>query len=210
MKHLSASFTKLLAVVACALTLGGCNRGEYAQLPKADAYHGTARVRAAVPLSPAAEVPTTVAEPAAAVAQVPTAQPAETMAAQSPIKSTPATAAPSVAAQPEVARKASALAATGATARPEAKVAKPNLAERMLAHQLNKKLDKLSSKVPMLKQATSDPTAKSGISGNIKLGIILMVIGAIVALLPGLFRLLGLIIFIVGLLFLLLALLDMV
>ncbi|MBF9220039.1 hypothetical protein [Hymenobacter ruricola] len=199
-------FTKLAAVACCALALGNCNRAEYAMLPKGASYHGVARAATPVPPAKPAAVASAATTPAAAEVA---AAPAPAAAEAAPIsEKAPATAAKAAAPQTTTATATTAAGATTATTiasdAPKAKGL-----TNMLTRKIEKRVSKMLSKAPSADRQSTAETAKSGFSVSIKTGIILMVIGALIALLPGLFRLLGLIVFIVGVLILLLALLDM-
>jgi hypothetical protein len=209
MKNLFPSFAKAAAVALCALTFGSCNRAEYAMLPKGASYHGVTRAATPVP----AAKPTTVAT----AETTPVAQPATEEAATAPVTAEAATAATNVPAAPAkaAAPQATAPKATEVAAAPAAAAIIASDAPqakgltKMLTRKIEKRVAKLMNKVPSADRQNTAETAKGGFSVSLKTGIILMVVGALIALLPGLFRLLGLIIFIVGVLILLLALLDM-
>ena len=207
MKNLSASFAKITAVVACALTLGSCNRAEYAMLPKSSSYHGVARASTPVPAKAEAPAMPAVADLKTAEPTVaPELVPAVASATPAPLKA--ATAGP---ASPVGSLAVPTQTITSATQSTVAvPVRKPNAIQRLALNKVTKKVDKLVQRVTARQYDNTVSTAKSGVTGNLRLGIILMVIGALIALLPGLFRLLGLIIFIVGVLFLLLWVLDQV
>ena len=192
MKHLSAPFTtKLIAAAACALTLVSCNRSEYAMLPKASAYHDANRVVAPEP------IPTAAVAPAPAVA----AETAEKTAISAPTAAAPA--------------RASHLPATSATsAAPPATIAAPaaaprklNLVQRLAVNKVVRQLDKKLDKATLRQRESTASTAArgSGISGNLRTGIILLLVGLLVGLLNGL---IGTIIAIIGLIFIVLWLLD--
>ncbi|UOQ99245.1 hypothetical protein MUN81_07040 [Hymenobacter sp. 5317J-9] len=207
MKNLFLSFSKMAAVACCALTLGSCSRAEYAMLPKGASYHGVTRVTTPVPAKPEAE-----ATPAAEVAAAPQEPVTVAAAAVAPAAPQAAKAAPAPAAKPVAAAEpavspAQAGAATTALA-DAAPARKLSGIQRLALNKVTKKVDKLMQKATARQQANTASVAKGGVSGNLRLGIILMVIGALIALLPGLFRVLGLIVFIVGVLFLLLWVLD--
>lgn len=209
MKNLFPSFAKFAAVALCALTFGSCNRAEYAMLPKGASYHGVARAATPVPAKPEAAAPIAPVEAAAtpetaAVSVAESTAPA--MQAAQPTAVAPKAATPVVASQP-----APAAIETIANAPAESQAApapKLNGMQRLALNKVTKKVDKLVQKAAARQHISTASVTKGGVSGNLRLGIILMVIGALIALLPGLFRVLGLIIFIVGVLFLLLWVLD--
>jgi hypothetical protein len=206
MKNLTLSLGRVAVVLAGALSLGACSRSEYAFLPHSASYLGStpvARQRAV-----AAPAATTQAAPAIAAtgSAVVTAPAAPSVAPE-------ALAAAPVAATPAPATTAPVAAATVAT--PEASVAvapaakpaaapKLNLAQRLAMHKLTKKLDKLTSQAPQFKK--KDATASTArISGNLRTGIILLLVGLIVGLFSGF---IGTIIALIGVVFLVLWLLD--
>jgi hypothetical protein len=205
MKNLTLSLGRVAVLLAGALSLGACSRSEYAFLPHSASYLGStpvARQRAV-----AAPAATTQAAPAIAAtgSAVVTAPAAPSVAPE-------ALAAAPVAATPASATTAPVAAATVAT--PEASVAvapaakpaasKLNLAQRLAMHKLTKKLDKLTSQAPQFKK--KDATASTArISGNLRTGIILLLVGLIVGLFSGF---IGTIIALIGVVFLVLWLLD--
>lgn len=197
MKHLSASFSKLLAVAACALTLGSCNRAEYAMLPKSSSYHGVARVAAPVPVAPAAsEAAVTVAAPAVA--------PTPPVAA---IAAVPQAAAPiAAAAVPAPTVKATGVAdASDAPATVVAPVAprKLSLVQRLAVAKVTKQLRKATDGIQLRPKQNAAETQR--ISGNLRTGLILLLIGLLVGLFNGL---IGTIIALIGVIFIVLWLLD--
>ncbi|MFD2721646.1 hypothetical protein ACFST9_23220 [Hymenobacter monticola] len=206
MKNLFPSFAKAAAVALCALTFGSCNRAEYAMLPKGASYHGVTRAATPVPAK-AEAVAAPVAEPVAAPVTSAAISEATVVAAQpAPAPANATSTVPAPAAQPSTTPaeiNASTTASTDA-----APARKLNGIQRLALNKVTKKVDKMVQKVAARQHLNTADTAKGGVSGNLRLGIILMVIGALIALLPGLFRVLGLIIFIVGVLFLLLWVLD--
>lgn len=209
MKNLFSSFSSLLVAAACALTLGSCNRAEYAMLPQGASYLGSTRVAtpAAAPkpaVAPTSVTATPTETPAAAATPAVAAAPAETAPATSNAAEVvaPAATIPAAAAAP-----AKALGRTAAISAPTAP-AKMTRVQRFAASKLLKSVARKIDSKQLSQRLDTAETQK--VSSNLKLGIVLMVIGAIVALLPGLFRVLGLIIFIIGVLFLVLAILDMV
>ncbi|WP_216680291.1 hypothetical protein [Hymenobacter siberiensis] len=198
MKNFFPPFAKLVALAACALTLGSCSRSEYAMLPKGSSYHGVTRVATPVPAATPATAVMPAAESGATVAPaaVATVQPA---------------ALATVAAAP--AAKTMARVATPATAVqvPAAVVAAPapklNLVQRMALSKVTRKMDKLMQKSGSVRQHdnTASTSSTAAISGNLRIGIILLLVGLLVGLLNGL---IGTIIAIIGLIFIILWLLD--
>ena len=194
MKNLVSPFAKLIAVAACALTLGSCSRSEYAMLPKGGSYHGVTRVSTPVPA--AAE---TVAAPA--TAPVVASIPAEAQPVTAPVVA----AAPAKAATktPAAVLESPAAAATIAAA-PAPKL---NLVQRIALNKVTNKMEKMVQKSGSVRQHdnTASTTKTAAISGNLRIGIILLLVGLLVGLLNGL---IGTIIAIIGLIFIILWLLD--
>ncbi|GAB2692493.1 hypothetical protein GCM10011495_01630 [Hymenobacter frigidus] len=193
MKNLVSPFAKLIAVAACALTLGSCSRSEYAMLPKGGSYHGVTRVSTPVPAT--AE---TVAAPAAA------ATAAETRPAAAPVVAVaPVTKAPAAAKTPAAVLESPAAAATVAAA-PAPKL---NLVQRMALGKVTHKMEKMVQKSGSVRQHdnTASTSKTAAISGNLRIGIILLLVGLLVGLINGL---IGGIIAIIGLIFIVLWLLD--
>jgi len=196
MQNLTSTLGRLAVVLTGALALGSCNRAEYAFLPKSASYLGTttaapkARMATAPVATPAPLVQAPVAAPAVAPEIVVATTPAAPRAAQ--------VAAPTPPAQAEVAVAPEA--ATIAAPAPQ----KLSLVQRMALAKVTKKLNKLAAKSPQFKQG--DNTAHTArISGNLRTGLILLLIGLIVGLFNGL---IGTIIALIGVVFLVLWLLD--
>jgi hypothetical protein len=193
MKNYFPSIVKLVAVAACALSLGSCNRAEYAMLPKGNSYHGVTRVATPVPANPAAEAPATVptqavASEAVAVAPIASAAPAaEAKVAEAKV------------ATPAASHKASyAAATTTATTAP-----KLNTFQRLALNKVTRKVEKAVQKASVRQHDDTASTAR--ISGNLRTGLILLLVG----LLVGIFNaLIGTIIALIGVIFIVLWLLD--
>lgn len=200
MQNLTSTLGRLAVVIAGALTLGSCSRAEYAFLPKSASYLGTttaapkARRVAATPTvaaAPAAE--TVAAAPEAPVATAP-------VVVAAPVAAAPAAVAKPVAAKPQTVVEDATIATTSA---PAAAPQKLTLVQRMALSKVTKKINKIAAK-SQFKQG--DNTAStSRIDGNLRTGIILLLIGLLVSLLNGL---IGTIIAIIGLVFIILWLLD--
>jgi hypothetical protein len=195
MKNFFPPFAKVIALAACALSLGSCSRSEYAMLPKGSSY-GVTRVATPVPaatlataVSPAAE---TVVSVAPVVAEAPAAAPA--VAAIPAAKTTPRAATPAVAVE-------------APTAIATAPAPKLNLVQRIALNKVARKMDKLMQKSGSVRQHdnTASTSNTAAISGNLRIGIILLLVGLLVGLLNGL---IGTIIAIIGLIFIILWLLD--
>ena len=201
MKNIFPPFAKLIAVAACALTLGSCSRAEYAMLPKGGSYHGVTRVATPVPAAPVV----TAATPAPAAVVAPTMAPEATVAAVAP-------AAQPVAKAPQAAAVAATNLGTAATVA-AAPAPKLNILQRVALNKVTRKMDKLIQKSGAVRQHdnTAATTKTSAISGNLRTGIILLLVGLLVSLfsgISGIFGIIGAIIAIIGLIFIILWLLD--
>jgi len=193
MKHFFNVLPKLTALAAIVLSVSSCNRAEYASLPKTTPYHATYGTIKSVP-APAAAVSEEVV-----VTETPVAPIEEKNSAV-----VPAVAAPSIAAVKTAARAHTATAVVAPAAAP-----KPNLAQRLALNKVSKQLNKLTSKT-QIKQH-SETAEANAISGNLRTGIILLLVGLLVSLLSGvssIFGLIGGIIAIIGVIFIVLWLLD--
>ena len=206
MQNLISTLGRLTVVVAGALALGSCSRSDYAFLPKSASYLGTATAapkarQQAAPVTTSTEVAQAPVAAPAPVAEAPAVAPEITVAtapaprvASAPVATTPqapAQAAPAATATPD---------ATVATAAPKSL----NLVQRMALAKVTKKLNKLADKSSQFKQG--DNTAHTArISGNLRTGLILLLIGLIVGIFSGL---IGTIIALIGVVFLVLWLLD--
>lgn len=195
MKNMFSSWAKLATVAVCALSLGSCSRAEYALLPKSAApYHGVHRAAAPVPVattpvaSPSipATNPTAPASPAAATAGGPSPSGQSTGSARRVAAPAAVTGMPAVATEAAPARK-------------------PNAVQRLALKQVTRKLDKLVQKSTARQHNNAASTQASGISGNLRTGLILLLVGVLVGLLNGT---IGTIIAIIGLVFIVLWLLD--
>ena len=199
MKNFFLPFAKFAAVAACALTLGSCNRAEYAMLPKGGSYHGVTRVVTPVPAKAQSEIKVTAptaAEPSAPVA-VASAEPAATAA---PAK--PAATAKTPAVEPSPATKVATSATTAAAPAP-----KLNVLQRVALSKATHKLSKLAQRSTAARQHdnTASTSKASAISGNLRIGIVLLLIGLLISLFNGL---IGSIVALVGVIFIVLWLLD--
>ena len=201
MKNLFPSFAKLVAVAACALTLGSCSRAEYAMLPKGGSYHGVTRVTTPVPAAVAAT-------PAPALATAPVAA--------TPVATTelPMAAAPvQIVKQQAQAVAAAAVASTSGTASTVAATPalKLNVMQRLVLNKVTRKVDKLMQKATARQHDNTASTARGGISGNLRTGLILLLVGLLISLfsgISGIFGIIGAIVAIIGLVFIILWLLD--
>jgi hypothetical protein len=199
MRNLTSTLGRLAVVLSGALALGSCSRSNYAFLPKADSYLGTttaapkARHTAPVAVAPAPVVATApVTEAPTTIAAAPAVAAPKTVEAPAKVAVAPATEAAAVAEAPA--------AATVATQAPQ----KLNLLQRMALAKVTKKLNKLADKSSQFKQG--DNTAHTArISGNLRTGLVLLLIGLIVGIFSGL---IGTIIALIGVIFLVLWLLD--
>jgi len=197
MKLLFNTFSKLAAVAAVALSISSCNRAEYAMLPKTTSYHGTERV-AARPNSQPASVNENVATPeieSPAVASAPVVAAAPAVVAPA----APEAAAPTSKA---IAPKASKSTATTRKA--------PTFLQHALVKKVTKRADKIASKMLVKKnQETASTEQANAISGNLRTGIILLLVGLLIGIIPGdIFSLIGGIVAIIGIVFIILWLLD--
>jgi hypothetical protein len=199
MKNLSLSLGRVTLVIATALSLGACGRADYAPLSRATTQPASTPVAQATPYVPVAS------EASATVKAVTPTQP--TVAAPLVVQPAPATV--------EVAPVASAPAAAASVAAtaPQAKAAtapKLNLVQRLALRKVTKKLDKLASRMPQLKQHDAS-AARGGLDGNLRSALLFGLIGIILLLFAGVsnvFGILGTILLIIGLVFLVLWLLD--
>lgn len=197
MKNFFSPFAKLTALAICALTLGSCSRSEYAMLPKGSSYHGVTRVATPVPVATpvtSADEPIVVAAPAVVAEAKPAAAPV--VAAAPVAKATASSATPAVAVQ----------APTTVVATPAPKL---NLVQRLALSKVTRKMDKLMQKSGAVRQHdnTASTSKTAAISGKLRIGIILLLVGLLVGLLNGL---IGTIIAVIGLIFIILWLLDQI
>ena len=203
MKNIFPPFAKLIAVAACALTLGSCSRAEYAMLPKGGSYHGVTRVSTPVPTAPVAS-PAPATNAVVAPATAPETTIADAMPATTKL----------VAKVTQPAASAAAASALG-TASTVAVTPAPklNVLQRIALSKVTRKVDKLMQKSGTARQHdnTAATTKTSAISGNLRTGIILLLVGLLVSLfsgISGIFGIIGAIIAIIGLVFIILWLLD--
>ena len=203
MKNYFSTVSKLVAAAICALSLGSCSRAEYAMLPKGGSYHGVVRAATPVP-APVAVVAAPAPLVAAPVASE-TEQSADAIAArvQAPVQATDA---PAERTTNE--KAANATIATTGPAAGAAVAAKPTFVQRLALSKITHKMDKLARKAGTVRSHdNAASTARGGISGNLRTGLILLLIGILVGLIPNL-GLVGTIIAIIGLVFIILWLLD--
>lgn len=196
MKNIFSPFTKLIAVAACALTLGSCSRAEYAMLPKGSSYHGVMRVATPIPAAAKPAAPTAETVVAATPENTPEAAKAATPAAR-PVAKAAQLAAPAATNTP------------GTTAIVAAPARKLTAFQRIALNTVNRKVERLMQKSGAARQHdnTASTARSSGISGNLRIGLILLLVGLLVGLLNGL---IGTIIAIIGLIFIILWLLDQI
>jgi len=200
MRNLTSTLGRLAVVLSGALALGSCSRSNYAFLPKADSYLGTT---VAAPKA-RQQAPVAVATPAAEAAPQAEATPAiapEVTVATAPVAAAkPAAAVAAAPAAVATTPAAEVAAATVATPAPQ----KLSLVQRVALAKVTKKINKLASKSSQFKQG--DNTAHTArVSGNLRTGLILLLIGLIVGIFNGL---IGTIIALIGVVFLVLWLLD--
>ncbi|MFC7667941.1 hypothetical protein ACFQT0_11510 [Hymenobacter humi] len=183
--------------------MGSCSRAEYAMLPKGGSYHGVNRASTPVPAQARPTAAVAAAAPAAAVAP-------EAIAAAAPA-TTAAPAAPQAAKRQAAAQKQAAAPAAQAVASSSQAVAtpapKPNAFQRVALNKVTRKVDKLMQRAGTVRQHdnTASTSETSAISGNLRTGIILLLIGLIVGIFS---NWVGGIIVLIGLIFIVLWLLD--
>ena len=199
MKNIFPPFAKLIAVAACALTLGSCSRAEYAMLPKGGSYHGVTRVATPVPTAP-------VASPAPAADVV--VAPAMALKTTT-VDATPATTKSVV----KVAQPAAPIAAARALGTTSTVAATPalklNVLQRVALNKVTRKVNKLMQNSGTVRQHDNTAsTARGGISGNLRTGLILLLVGLLISIFGGIFGIIGAIIAVIGLVFIILWLLD--
>ena len=198
------SLTKLVALATCALTLGSCSRSEYAMLPQGSSYHGVSRVATPVPAASAA-ISTQVAEPVVATAPATTSEApiATTTPAVQPVKEAAHLVAPAVIAASSLGT------AAAATASPAPKL---NVMQRLTLNKVTRKVDKLMQKAALSRHDNTAATSKtSAISGNLRTGLIFLLVGLLISLfsgISGIFGIIGAIFAVIGLVFIILWLLD--
>jgi hypothetical protein len=195
MKHLSKLLPKLMAIGAIALSMSSCNRAEYAMLPKTTSYHGTERVAARPQPQPAS-----------------VGENAQTTEASSPkITAIPEAAAPAVAVAPKADAPAPKVAAPKTTKSASVATRKaPAFLQHALLKKVTKRAEKIADKMLVKKnQETAGTEQANAISGNLRTGIILLLVGLLISIIPGdVFDLVGGIIAIIGIIFIVLWLLD--
>ena len=199
MKNIFPPFAKLIAVAACALTLGSCSRAEYAMLPKGGSYHGVTRVATPVPTAP-------VDSPAPAADVV--VAPAMALKTTT-VDATPATTKSVV----KVAQPAAPVAAARALGTASTVAATPafklNVLQRVALNKMTRKVNKLMQNSGIVRQHDNTAsTARGGISGNLRTGLILLLVGLLISIFGGIFGIIGAIIAVIGLVFIILWLLD--
>lgn len=195
MKNHFPTITKLVAAAVCALSLGSCSRAEYAMLPQGASYHGVARAATPVPTATAVPTPTVAVAPAAVATT-------EAQVVATPAAAPVATAAPATR-EVAVANASVSAAATVAAA----SVPKLSLVQRMALSKVTHKMDKLMQKSGAVRQHdnTASTSKTAAISGNLRIGIILLLVGLLVGIFNGL---IGSIIALIGVIFIVLWLLD--
>ena len=191
MKNHFSTVSKFAAAAICALSLGSCSRAEYAMLPKGASYHGVARAATPVPApAPVVAAPNPVAPT--------TAMPAEAVALS--------TSAATPVARERVSIEKAAKTAAAATTIATTTAAKPTLVQRLALNKVTRKMDKLMQKAGSVRSHDNTAsTARGGISGNLRTGLILLLVGLLVGIFNGL---IGTIIALIGVIFIVLWLLD--
>ncbi|QKG57510.1 hypothetical protein GKZ68_13280 [Hymenobacter sp. BRD128] len=205
MQNLTSTLGRLAVVLTGALALGSCSRANYAFLPKADSYLGT--TAAAPKAHYAAPVATSTATPAQAAEASQVATPEAPAIAPEVTVAT----APSAAATPKTAASAEteAVVAAAPTTMATTPVAAPklNVVQRLALNKVMRKLNKQTQKISARQGDNTASTARGAVSGNLKIGIVLLLIGLLVGLLNGF---IGAIIAVIGLIFIVLWLLDQI
>jgi hypothetical protein len=192
MKHLSGLWHKLTVVVAVAASLSSCNRAEYAMLPKTTSYHGTAQ--RTVTVAPATK--TTVASSEV----VPVSEAPVATAPAREIAVAPALAEPTTLKSAASAPKPTKLSTIAPSKMP--------LVSNAVVAKATKKADQIIDKMMVKKgRETASTKEASAISGNLRIGIILILIGLLLGLIPGI-RWVGGIVSLIGVIFIVLWLLD--
>ena len=201
MKNLFSPLTKFVALAACALTLGSCNRAEYAMLPQGASYHGVTRAATPVPAPQPVAAPAVAAAPAAAVlapeVASPAARPVAVAVAPQPTTNAPAAATLSPADAATV--------ATTVAAAP----AKLTRVQRFAATRFVK-IASQAAGITQFKQQLDTARAQK-LSGNLRTGVVLLLIGLLISLFSGINRVFGFVggvIAVIGLIFIILYLLD--
>ncbi|WP_151085762.1 hypothetical protein [Hymenobacter baengnokdamensis] len=206
MQNLTSTLGRLAVVLASALTLGSCSRAEYSFQSHAPSYLGTTTAASKARVAVSSPIETPAAAPMAEAA-APIAAPAqEDVAAVNPAPA-------AVASAPVAKAKARVSEAAEVAPAPAATKAAPklNLVQRLALNKVMRKLDKQTQKITARQGDNTASTTKGGISGNLRTGIILILIGLIISLfsgISGIFGLIGAIIAIIGLIFIVLWLLD--
>lgn len=204
MKNTCLPLAKLLAVAACALSLGSCSRAEYAMLPTGSSYHGVTRAAAPTPAAVAtaktATIPEAAPEASAATRPDPLA-PKAFGRTTIPVKAaTKAPAAPAEAEASAVIAAAPRAAGPAPTVTPTTAL-KLGLVQRVVLNKMAHQMDKLVQKATTARRHdnTASTTRRGGISDTVKLGLVLLLVGLIVASLLNSF--IGAVIAIVGIIF---------
>lgn len=184
MKNTCLPLAKLLAVAACALSLGSCSRAEYATLPKGSSYHGVTRAAAPVPAAPVAVAAKTATPPGATpktLAAAPPVLPVSKAFVRNTIPAKAATGAPAAPAEASVVVAAVLSAAAAPTATP-ATAPKLGLVQRVALNKMAHQIDKLVQKANTARQHdnTASSTRRGGIDDTVKLGLVLLLVGLIV------------------------------
>ena len=206
MKNTFSPFAKLVAVAACALMLGSCNRAEYAMLPVGSSYHGVTRV--ATPVPGKSQSTAVVATPVAT--EVVTPQEAASAPVAAP---TPVVVAATVTKREAAAPAAPAVASVGTASTIATPAPKMNLAQRIAMNKVTRKVDKLIQKSGAMRKHdnTASTSETSAISGNLRTGLIFLLVGLLISLfsgISGIFGIIGAIFAVIGLVFIILWLLD--
>lgn len=204
MKNPISALSRLAVVLTGALALGSCSRAEYAFLPKSASYLGTTTPAPSARVAPAATAtPTPLAQAPAAASEAPAVAPEIMVAATPAAPRITQAVAPTPPAQAQAVAAPAAAIVTPATP-------KLNLVQRLMLAKVTRKLTKLTTTLPQLKQGdNTTSTARGGVDSKLRYAIIFGAIGLIFLVIGGpLGRLVGTILFIIAILFLLFWLLD--
>ena len=201
MKKLSSPFTKLIAIAACALTLGSCSRAEYAMLPKGGSYHGTTRPANTVSTSVATTVAATPAAEVAAPKVEATAPVAAKDVAAAPVAAKRVAAAP-VAAAPAATKSVSSATVAAAPA------AKLTLVQRVAMSKVTKMVQKAATS-----NKHANTASTQALDSKLRTAILLVAVGLLleilgIAISSSILYLIGAILIIVGSVFFILWLID--
>jgi|GEM_PF-884025 len=212
MKNILSPLYSLVAGALCTLALGSCSRAEYAMLPPSSSYLGTTRAVATAPARAAQRSTVALETTAPKVASEAVAEPETPVEARTPATPVAKTSTASSAtdeAEPANEAAAAAVAAPVAAATVAQHSVKMTRVQKFAASKALRTLNKAMGVTQFKEKLDVAKTQK--ISGNLRTGIILLLIALIVSLFSrvnSIFGLIGTIIAIIGLIFIVLWLLD--